>query len=59
MQIVCDKCGKFGIECNCKLRDDNFDEWWNNLSDEQKRYVKDLVIARLKTMPRNLKVSIG
>lgn len=38
---------------------DVFDEWWDSLSDKEKRNVKDLVIARLKTLPPSLKVCLG
>ena len=36
-----------------------FDDWWNGLSPEAKKHVKDLVIARLEQLPDNIKLSIG
>lgn len=42
-----------------KYNGNNFDEWWNSLSGTQKENIKELVIARLKTLPPDLKICIG
>lgn len=35
-----------------------FEEWWNSLTEEQREYWKELVIARIETMPDNIKLAI-
>ena len=36
-----------------------FDEEWENMTEEQREKWKELVIARLKKIPYNLRLSIG
>ena len=36
-----------------------FDEYWNNLSEENKELIKEIVIERLRRMPDNIRLSIG
>lgn len=33
--------------------------WYNNLSEEGKEIIKQIVIKRLEKLPNNLKLSIG
>lgn len=38
---------------------EEFDKYWNNLTEEQRDSIKELVIARIKRIPPNLRISIG
>ena len=38
---------------------EEFEEYWENLTQEQKEQIKEIVIARTKQMPDNWRLSIG
>jgi cephalosporin-C deacetylase-like acetyl esterase len=42
-----------------KMENENFDEYWKNLTEEQREEIKELVIERIKTMPSHLRLSVG
>jgi len=38
---------------------ETINEWWDSFTEEQKRLIKDLVIARLRQLPDNFRLSMG
>lgn len=38
--------------------DNDFKEDWNELTDEEREELKEIVIARIKNMPDNLRLNI-
>lgn len=41
------------------MNNEELEEYWNNLSEENRELVKEIVIARLKQLPDNFRISIG
>ena len=38
---------------------EEFETYWNNLSEENKELVKEIVIERIRRIPDNFRISIG
>lgn len=41
------------------MKEFDFEEYWKKLSKKDKELIKEIVIARIKTMPDNLRLSLG
>ena len=37
----------------------DFDKWWNELPEDKKEIIREIVIARIKQLPDNLRLMIG
>ena len=47
------------VDTEMNSQEFDFDKWWKELSEEKKEIIREIVIARIKQLPDNLRLMIG
>ena len=47
------------VDTEMNSQEFDFDKWWNKLPEEKKEIIREIVIARIKQLPDNLRLMIG